>query len=55
MRVTQNEEYVSSYMMLFCALMLVNSSKATVDQAVKLVPLAGNAKLLAQQMVELRA
>jgi hypothetical protein len=55
MRAIQNEEYAFSYMMLFCALMLVNSSKATVNQAVRLVPLAGNAKLLAQQMVELRA
>jgi hypothetical protein len=55
MRATQSEEYSFSYMMLFCALMLVNNSNATVEQAVGLVPLAGNAKLLAQQMVESRA
>ena len=36
-----------SYIMLFCALMLVKNSRATMEQSVTVVPLAGRAKSLA--------
>ena len=35
-----------SYIMLFCALMLVKNSKATLEQTLAIVPLAGQAKSL---------
>ena len=35
-----------SYIMLFCALMLVKNSKATMEQSLSIVPLAGKAKSL---------
>lgn len=38
------------YVMLFCALILVKNSKATVDQAVMVVPLFGNAQFLAEEL-----
>ena len=41
-----------SYIMLFCALMLVKNSKATLEQSLRLVPLAGRAKSLAGELVE---
>jgi hypothetical protein len=37
-------------MMMFCALLLVKNSKATVEQSMNLVPLAGKAKFLAGEM-----
>ncbi len=40
-----------SYMMLFCALLLVKNSKATLAESVKLVPLTGSAKSLAGELV----
>lgn len=43
------------YVMVFCALILVKNSKATVDQAMRLVPLAGNARFLAHELVSLPA
>jgi hypothetical protein len=39
-----------SYMMLFCALMLVRSSKATLEESLKIVPLTGSAKHLAGEL-----
>jgi hypothetical protein len=39
-----------SYMMLFCALLLVRSSKATLEESMKLVPLVGSAKHLAGEL-----
>ena len=39
-----------SYMMLFCALLLVRNSKATLEECVKLVPLVGSAKNLAGEL-----
>jgi hypothetical protein len=39
-----------SYMMLFCALMLVRNSRATVEQSVSVVPLHGKAKRLAGEL-----
>jgi hypothetical protein len=39
-----------SYMMLFCALMLVRNSKATVEESLKVVPLVGSAKSLAGEL-----
>ncbi len=39
-----------SYLMLFCALMLVKNSKATLEQSVNIVPLAGKAKVLAGEL-----
>ena len=42
---------VLNYVMLFCALMLVRNSKATLGQAVSMIPLDGKAKFLAQEIV----
>lgn len=39
-----------SYVMLFCALMLVRNARATVDQSMSIVPLNGGAKRLAGEM-----
>ena len=43
------EERVS-YMMLFCALMLVRNSKATLEQSLNIVPLVGRARSLAGEL-----
>ncbi len=43
------EERVS-YMMLFCALLLVKNSRATLEQSLQVVPLAGRAKSLAGEL-----
>ena len=40
-----------SYMMLSCALMLVKDCKATLEQSVQIAPLAGNAKSLAEELL----
>ena len=40
-----------SYMMLFCSLMLVQKSAARLDEVVPLLPSAGPAKQLAQQIL----
>ena len=37
-------------MMLFCALLLVKNSKATLEQSLNIVPLAGRAKFLAGEL-----
>ena len=42
----QPKEEVLSYMMLFCALILVKDSRATMEQAVMILPLAGGANYL---------
>ena len=39
-----------SYVMLFCALLLVRNSKATLEESMKLVPLTGSAKSLAGEL-----
>ncbi len=39
-----------SYIMLFCALMLVKNSKATMEQSLSIVPLAGPVKSLAGEL-----
>ena len=39
-----------SYMMLFCALLLVKNAKATLEESVKIVPLTGSAKSLAGEL-----
>lgn len=39
-----------SYVMLFCALMLVRNSKATLSESMQVVPLAGSAKELAGEL-----
>jgi hypothetical protein len=39
-----------SYVMLFCALLLVRNSKATLEESLRLVPLEGNAKDLAGEL-----
>ena len=36
-----------SYLMLFCALLLVRNSKATLQESMRIVPLVGSAKDLA--------
>ena len=40
-----------SYLMLFCSLMLVQKSAAKLDDLVPLLPSAGSAKQLAQQIL----
>ena len=40
-----------SYMMLFCALMLVKNSRATLEESVAIVPLVGRARHLAGELV----
>ena len=40
-----------SYVMMFCALLLVRNSKATLEESMKLVPLTGSAKHLAGELV----
>ena len=42
----------TSYMTLFCALMMVKQSKATLEQAIGVVPLTGNAKFLAGELLD---
>ncbi|MBI2820442.1 MAG: hypothetical protein HYX73_10730 [Acidobacteria bacterium] len=45
------KEERQSYVMLFCALLLVKNSKATLEQSMSLVPLTGSAKHLAGELV----
>ena len=45
-----NEEKLS-YMMLFCALVLVSKTKATMEQSLAVVPLGGKAKYLASELI----
>ena len=40
-----------SYIMLFCALMLVKNSTATLEQSLSIVPLAGQAKSLTGELL----
>ena len=44
------KEERQSYLMLFCALMLVKNSKASLEQSMELVPLTGSAKHLAGKL-----
>ncbi len=46
---SKKEDRVSQ-MMLFCALMLVKNSTATLQQCMRLVPLSGNSKHLASAL-----
>lgn len=39
-----------SYLMLFCALMMVRNAHATVEQSLEVVPLTGAAKRLAGEI-----
>jgi len=39
-----------SYVMLFCALLLVRNSKATLEESMRIVPLVGSAKDLASEL-----
>ena len=39
-----------SYVMLFCALLLVRNSKATLQESMRIVPLVGSAKDLAGEL-----
>ena len=45
-----NKEDRVSHMMIFCALMMVKNSSATVQQSMRLVPASGNGKELAKQL-----
>ncbi|MBI1956265.1 MAG: hypothetical protein HYS38_07705 [Acidobacteria bacterium] len=45
----QTEDRVS-YVMLFCALLLVRDGKATMEQSMAVVPLLGGAKNLAGEL-----
>lgn len=45
----KNEEQ-ASYLMMFCALLLVRNSRATVEQSMSIVPLAGKAQYLAREL-----
>jgi len=49
-REAQTKEEKTSHMTLFCALMMVKNAKATLEQAIRVVPLTGNAKVLAEQL-----
>ncbi|MBI4459452.1 MAG: hypothetical protein HY648_05275 [Acidobacteria bacterium] len=55
MGTVSKEREVISYMMLFCALIMVKKSKATVDEAAMLVTVGGKGKFLAQSLVALPA
>ena len=46
----QHDDRVS-YVMLFCALLLVRNAQATVKQSLEVVPLNGGAKRLAGEIV----
>ena len=46
----RQEERVS-YVMLFCALMMMKRSQATLEQSMAIVPLSGGAKHLAGEMM----
>lgn len=47
----RKEERVS-YMMLFCALLLVKNGKATMEQSMTVVPLLGGARNLAGELIK---
>lgn len=49
-RETQTKEETTSYVTLFCALMMVEHSTATLEQAIRIVPLTGKAKRLAEEL-----
>ena len=49
-REAQTKEEKTSHMTLFCALMMVKKGKATLEQAIRVVPLTGNARVLAKQL-----
>ena len=40
-----------SFLMLFCALLLVRNTKATLSESLAIVPLVGNAERLAGELV----
>jgi hypothetical protein len=40
----------TSYLLLFCALLLARDRRASLEQALKLVPLSGGAKALAGEL-----
>ena len=39
-----------SYLMMFCALLLVRNAKASLEESLAVVPLGGNAKSLASYL-----
>ena len=47
--VMKREDRVS-YVMLFCALLLVRNSKATLEESMRIVPLVGSARDLASEL-----
>ena len=47
------KEETISFLMLFCALILVKRDKATMEESITMVPLFGGAKLLAGQLASL--
>ena len=49
-REAQAKEETTSYVTLFCALMMVEHSTATLEQAFRIVPLTGKAKRLAEAL-----
>lgn len=44
-------ENTISYLMLFCALILVKNSRATLEQSLSAVPLFGPARMLSGKLV----
>ena len=40
-----------SYLMMFCALLLVRNAKASLEESLAVVPLGGNVKYLASHLV----
>ena len=51
----KKEGDATSYVMLFCVLILVKNSKATMKQAVMLLAPVGNANFLAQELMGIPA
>jgi len=47
----QTKQEKNSYMMLFCALLMAKKSKAPLEEAIGVVPLVGNAKYLADELL----
>ena len=49
------ERETFSYLMMFCALLLIKKDRVTFEEAVQLAPLAGRARLLAGELLQQKA
>ncbi len=50
-RESQTRKEKNSHLMLFCALLLARKSRATLEEAIGVAPLDGNAKCLAESLL----